>query len=170
MTEPPAPPARQGTGGQPPEPGGGILIRSADAAEVRGLQQSVLRPGGPLPADRPPPPDWLHLAAELHGRIVGAASLGPAPWPRRDLAELPQPTWQLRSMAVHASRRGGGIGTGLLEAALATAERNAAASLWAEARIAAVSLYVRSGWQVVGPKWHKPGVGPHRYVVRSWDR
>lgn len=151
-------------------PGPDLLIRPAGVAEVRPLQQSVLRPDGPLPSDRPTPAGWLHLAAELRGRIVGAASLGPASWPRPDLADLPQPTWQLRSMAVHPSRRGGGIGTALVEAAVAAAERQSAASLWAEARVQALPLYGRTGWRIVGPRWDKPGVGPHRYVVRLLTR
>ena len=38
--------------------------------------------------------------------------------------------------------------------------------LWATARVRALGLYRRSGWVVVGPEWDKPGVGPHRYVIR----
>ena len=33
-------------------------------------------------------------------------------------------------------------------------------------RVRALGLYRRSGWVVVGPEWDKPGVGPHRYVIR----
>jgi hypothetical protein len=40
-----------------------------------------------------------------------------------------------------------------------------AASLWADARVAALNLYLRGGWAVVGQEWHKPGIGPHRWIV-----
>lgn len=143
----------------------GVDVRRSGADEVRQLQQHVLRPNGPLPADRSPPPDWVHLAAWAGNAMIGAASLGPAPWPRPDLAPLDRPTWQLRSMAVREDRRNRGIGSALLQAAVDLATESGAGFLWAEARIAALSLYQRGGWTITGPEWHKTGVGPHRYVV-----
>lgn len=125
----------------------------------------VLRPAGPLPGDQPFPPDWRHLAAVVDGRIVGACSLGPSPWPRPDLAEPPQPQWQLRSMAVLPDHRGG-VGSALLSAAVEAAADEGAVCLWATARVAALGLYRRAGWRVVGPEWDKPGIGPHNYVIR----
>ncbi len=128
------------------------------------MQLQVLRPGGPLPGDRPFPPDWHHLAAVLNDEVIGACSVGPAPWPRPDLAEPPAPQWQLRSMAVAPEHRGG-VGSAVLTAAVDLAAGQGAGCLWASARVRALGLYLRGGWQLVGPEWDKPGVGPHRYVV-----
>lgn len=128
------------------------------------MQLRVLRPHGPLPGDGEHPPDWLHYAAWLDGRVVGACSVGPGAWPHPELAQLAEPHWQLRSMAVLPPARGG-TGTRLLAAAVAGAQQAGSGGLWAQARCEAVSLYTRAGWRVVGDQWWKPGVGPHRYVV-----
>ncbi len=125
----------------------------------------VLRPDGPLPGDRPFPPDWHHLAALVGGEVIGACSVGPAPWPRPDLAAPDAPQWQVRSMAVLPAHRGG-VGAALLSAAVDLASSQGAGSLWATARVPALGLYQRDGWRVVGPPWDKPGIGPHRYVIR----
>jgi GNAT superfamily N-acetyltransferase len=143
-----------------------IVVRLAAAVEVGDLQQSVLRPEGPLPQDTPLPDSALHVGAFDEGHpdvALGAASLLPAPWPGPGV--LARPTWQLRSMAVAAGLRGTGVGHRVLRHAVATAHAHGAASLWAAARVEAVGFYARSGWEVVGPDWVKPGVGPHRYVT-----
>ena len=143
-----------------------MRVRPASPDEVRAVQTRVLRPDGPLPGDRPHPASWRHLAAEVDGHVVGAVSVGPAPWRRPDLAPLPRPQWQLRSMAVLAEYRGG-VGARLLAAAVATAREAGAGGLWATARTAALGLYRRGGWRAVGEQWEKAGIGPHRYVVLS---
>lgn len=128
------------------------------------MQSRVLRPHGALPGDTEHPPDWLHFAARIGDRVVGACSVGPAEWPHPELAWLTAPHWQLRSMAVLPEARGG-TGTRLLVAAVAGARRAGAGGLWAQARTEAVNLYTRSGWRVVGDQWWKPDVGPHHFVV-----
>ncbi len=139
-------------------------VRTATAAEVRGVQLAVLRPHGPLPGDTGPPASWLHLAAETQGAVVGACSAGPAPWPHPELAHLAEPTWQVRSMAVLPEHRGG-VGALLLAAAVEHARAAGAGGLWAQARVEALNLYLRGGWRAVGPEWLKPGVGPHRWIT-----
>ncbi len=128
------------------------------------MQLSVLRPNGPLPGDSEPGPECRHVAAEVEGRIVGSCSICPAAWPHPQVTTLPEPTWQLRSMAVLPDFRGG-TGTQLLSAAVDLAWRSGAACLWANARVAALGLYRRCGWTVVGEQWQKPGVGPHRWIT-----
>ncbi|MGB7982768.1 MAG: GNAT family N-acetyltransferase [Candidatus Nanopelagicales bacterium] len=142
-----------------------LIVRLADLAEVRGLQAAVLRPNGPLPADRPVPDDAVHVGAFEGLAAVGAASVVAAPWPGPEV--LAGPTWQLRSMAVRADRRGSGVGRQVLDLAVATAFDRGAASMWAGARLEALGFYTCAGWTVVGPRWAKPGVGPHRWVTRT---
>lgn len=144
-----------------------VDVRLASLSEVRALQQAVLRPNGPVLGDRPPPDDAVHIGAFAEGVPVGAATILPAPlpssWPA-DPADLPGPTWQLRSMAVAAGHRGTGVGALVLALAEGTAAGRGAATLWASARVPALSFYARAGWTVVGDEWDKPGVGPHRWV------
>jgi GNAT superfamily N-acetyltransferase len=144
--------------------GGVTSVRSATLDEVRAVQLAVLRPHGPLPGDQEPPADWVHLAADSDGTVIGACSVGPNPWPHPQLCALPAPQWQLRSMAVLPERRGG-VGAALLVAAVEQAWAGGAASLWAQARVEALRLYLRGGWSVVGEEWLKPGIGPHRWIT-----
>ena len=141
-----------------------FIVRPASIDEVRPVQQAVLRPAGPLAGDQPHPPDWLHFAAEINGEVVGACSVGPSDWVHLDVCVLPTPTWQLRSMSVLAQHRGG-VGTQLLITAVSGAQAAGTNCVWANARVAALNLYLRGGWTIVGQPWDKPGVGPHRYVV-----
>ncbi len=143
-----------------------LTVRLADEAEIRELQLAVLRPDGPQPADRPFPAGAVHVGAfDDDGPAVGATTIVPARWPGP--GELPGPTWQLRSMAVRADRRGSGVGLRVLDLAVATAFGLGAGSLWAGARLEALEFYTGAGWSVVGPEWVKPGIGPHRYVTRT---
>ncbi|HEX6887600.1 MAG TPA: GNAT family N-acetyltransferase [Candidatus Nanopelagicales bacterium] len=140
-----------------------LEVRVAQLAEVRPLQLAVLRPNGPLPGDAPPPAEALHVGAFDDGEAVGAASVMPAPWPGP--GSLPEPAWQLRSMAVRGDRRGSGVGSHVLRLAEDTAAGQGAVALWAAARLAALRFYQRAGWTPVGELWVKPGIGPHRYVT-----
>lgn len=142
-----------------------LVVRLAELEEVRDLQLSVLRPNGPLPADLPPPPGMQNVGAFEDGRPIGAASVVAAPWPGP--GEVLAPTWQLRSVAVRADRRGSGVGRRVLDLAVQTAFDRGAATLWAAARLEALDFYTRSGWSVIGPAWVKAGVGPHRWITRS---
>jgi GNAT superfamily N-acetyltransferase len=141
------------------------VIRVATYEEVRAVQLEILRPHGALPGDTQPTDEWLHVAAEVDARIVGACSVGPARWHHPQVVALPEPHWQVRSMAVLPEFRGG-VGAALLGAAVELANGSGAGSLWANARVEALNLYLRAGWQIVGPEWIKAGIGPHRWIVR----
>jgi aminoglycoside 6'-N-acetyltransferase len=144
-------------------PAESLEVREAGVSEVRALQLSIMRPEGPLPTDHPLPPDAVHVGAFDDGMVVAAASILENPW--AGPGELADPAWQLRSMVVRADRRGSGAGARVLEQAVASARSRGAAALWATARVRALGFYTRRGWQVVGPEWIKPGVGPHRWIV-----
>jgi GNAT superfamily N-acetyltransferase len=139
-----------------------LVVRAAQAAEVRLLQAAVLRPDGPLPGDQPPPPEALHVVALQDGVVVGAATILPAPWPGP--GRTPEPAWRLRGMVTAPGARRSGIGRAVLEQAVTLAVGRGAGSLWAEARGSALGFYRRLGWAVVGAEWIKPGAGPHRYI------
>ena len=78
---------------------GTLVVRVATLAEVRPLQQAVLRPDGPLPGEPPVPEDMQCVGAYDDGVLVGTGAVLRRPWPGP--GSLPEPVWQLRSMAVH---------------------------------------------------------------------
>lgn len=143
----------------------GLVVRIADRAEVRAVQAGVLRPEGPLPRDRPPPPDAVHIGAFDGEGAVAAVRVLPAPAPAG--LRMLGPTWQLSGMAVRADWRGIGVGRRVHDRAVRTAHERGAESLWAAARVESQAFYLGNGWSAVGPIWDKPGVGPHRHITLS---
>jgi GNAT superfamily N-acetyltransferase len=139
-----------------------LVVRVAEVAEVRPLQLAVLRPTGPLPGDRPPPADALHVAALRDGVVIGAATVLPEPWPGP--GAIAEPAWRLRAMVVAEGVRETGVGRAVVERAAELAASQGARSLWAEARSSALGFYELSGWTVIGDEWIKAGIGPHRYI------
>jgi GNAT superfamily N-acetyltransferase len=139
-----------------------FVVRVADVAQVRPLQLAVLRPEGPLPGDRPPPADAVHIGAFRDGVAIGAASVLPERWPGPDA--IREPCWRLRAMVVAEAERGTGIGRAVLDHAVEVAAARGAGSLWAEARSSAIRFYQQAGWTVVGDEWMKAGIGPHRHI------
>lgn len=139
-----------------------LIVRTADLSEVRPLQRAVLRPGGRLPGDRPPPADALHVAALRDGVVIGAATVLAEPWPGPGTVD--QPAWRLRAMVVTEGERGAGVGRAVLDHAVSLATSHGAGSMWAEARSHALGFYLGAGWTVRGEEWIKPGIGPHRYI------
>lgn len=137
-------------------------MRTADLSEVRPLQLSVLRPDGPLPGDRPPPADALHVAALRDDVVIGAATVLAERWPGPGTVR--EPAWRLRAMVVAESERGAGVGRAVLDHAVALAVSQGAGSMWAEARSRALEFYLAAGWTMCGEEWIKPGIGPHRYI------
>lgn len=146
-----------------------LHVRETGFEQVRSVQQQVLRPNGPLPADTAVPSGSIHLGAFLSSGCVGAVTLSPTGWPGQvpipgRLSSELRSCWQLRSMAVAGGFRGGGIGRQLLLAAQDLAWSRNVGLLWAAARTSALEFYTKAGWCVIGPEWDKAGVGPHRYI------
>lgn len=127
------------------------------------MQLAILRPDGPLPGDRPPPTQALHIGAFRDGVAIGAATVLPEQWPGP--VAIHEPSWRVRGMVVAGADRGAGIGRSVLNCAVEVAAARGAGSMWAEARSAALGFYERAGWTVVGDEWMKAGIGPHRYIL-----
>ena len=90
----------------------------AAGAAALALQTAVLRPDGPLPGDSEHAIGALTVAAIDGEVVVGAVTVDRARWPVPDLAVLPDPQWQLRSLAVAPAARGSGLGGQLVAAAV----------------------------------------------------
>lgn len=118
-----------------------ILVREITAAEAYPLRRSVLRTGTistEVAFDRDD--EGFHLAGFDGDDIVGVSSWLP----------LDSTTYQLRGMATDPTRRGEGIGSLLLSAGLAMANELGAQRIVANARVAALGLYLRHGFESVG--------------------
>ncbi len=135
-------------------------IRVLPAAAVRPLRLSVLRSDG-RPEDVVWPgdddPAARHLGAFAAGKLVGIASIRPAPHPSD-----PRPDdWQLRGMATRSEVRGQGAGKAVLSACLAHAAGEGGRRLWCNARTSAAGFYERAGFSKVGAEFDVPAIGPH---------
>ena len=146
---------------------------------VRDLQWQVLR-GGPRPVDDselgPDAPTSFSVAARTGGpgvgEVVGAATFFLEPWQASAAVEEQPPDvaadthWRLRGMATDPAQQGLGIGALVLEAGLAEVAARGGRILWCNARVAALSFYVRQGFVVTGEVFATAGTGiPHR---RAW--
>jgi ribosomal protein S18 acetylase RimI-like enzyme len=146
-----------------------LRIAPTDAATTRELRRSVLRPqqapGTPMHGDAEP--DAVHLGAFAGDVLVGCCVLLPRPYPARP--DEPG-AWQLRGMAVAPSAQGRGIGTAVLEAAVAEARRHRGTVLWCDARSSAVGFYRAHGFRVDGDEFFHAESGlPHHRMERIID-
>lgn len=77
------------------------------------------------------------------------------------------PAWRLRGMAVASAHRGCGLGAELLAFVLREMDAREQAPIWCHAREAAISLYARAGFVVVGERFELPEIGAHALMVRA---
>jgi GNAT superfamily N-acetyltransferase len=143
------------------------MIRVVDASTTRPLRRAVLRPS--WPADAPisgdDAPDAVHLAGFADdGELVAACLLLPRPYPRQPDDDG---SWQLRGMATAEPVRGTGVGTRLLEAAVAQVRERGGRLLWCEARSSALGFYLHNGFVIDGAEYpHAETGAPHHYMHR----
>ena len=142
-----------------PKPGL-VTVRAVAASEVRPLRHAVLRPGRPLSAGNfsgDDEPTTNHFGAYRDGALLGVASVYRAGLPERPGV----PAIQLRGMAVEPDVRGSGIGRQLIHACVEFTRDNGVGLLWCNARVTAVGFYRKLGFEIVGPEFEIPDVGPH---------
>ncbi len=106
-------------------------------------------------------PESGHVAHLVDGAVVGTGTIRRRPLPGDGV-----PGWQIRGMAVEARHRGKGIGSSVLTALLEHADEHGGGPVWCHARIAAVSLYERHGFESVGERFDDPVAGPQVLMVR----
>jgi GNAT superfamily N-acetyltransferase len=130
------------------------------------LRQRVLRPhqpvrtvGFPGEAD---PRAGTYAARDDAGEVVGTATVYPEPCPWRP---TDPGAWRLRGMATDPELRGCGVGTAVLDAALAHVAAEGGTLVWCTARTPARAFYERAGFAAHGEVFEEPVIGPH---VRMW--
>ncbi len=142
------------------------MIRPISAAETIEVRWPVLRPGYPRESAVFAGDDLEtthHLGAfDGSGKLVGVASIYLVPMPGKpDAANA----WQLRGMATLPEARGSGQGRALVAACVDAARAAGGTVIWCNARISAAPFYGKHGWQILGPEFEIPTVGPH---FRMW--
>ncbi len=75
-------------------------------------------------------------------------------------------SWRVRGMATARALRGRGAGTAVLDALVRHAVAEGASRIWCNARVPALTLYERAGFEVASTEFEVSGIGPH-YVMEK---
>ena len=131
--------------------------------ETHPLRLAVLRFDTPTKEVVFPEDTWdgaLHLGVRVDGTLVATSS-----WIPRE--HNGQPAVQLRGMATAHEAQGTGIGALLLNAGCDRYRTAGETLVWARARDAAMSFYLRNGFEVEGDGFIDQATQlPHHLVVR----
>jgi GNAT superfamily N-acetyltransferase len=132
-----------------------MRVALVPVADTRSLRHSVLRPHEPSEAIAShEPPGAVAFAAFDDDRAdpIAVGLIGPegeAGW------------WRVRGMATEPEARGRGAGAALLTALIQYAREQGAIRVWCNARLGALTLYRRAGFEVVSERFEIPEIGPH---------
>lgn len=136
------------------------------AADTHDLRRRVLRDGTPSDVvvwEGDAEPGTFHLGARTPDGLIAIST-----WLRRRYPDRPaEDAVQLRGMAVDPDHRGTGVADRLLVTGLERCAAEGATLVWARARVAALSFYVRHGFVPTGAEYTDLTTGlPHRDVLR----
>jgi len=143
-----------------------VRIAAINAADTLAVRRPVLRPGRPPEDARYAGDDdvgTLHLGALVDGRLVAVATIIRQP----PVGEDDPGAWRVRGMATLPEHRGRGLGARLLDALVEHARGSGGGWVWCTARIGAVSLYRRAGFEPEGAPFEIPGIGQHLILRKS---
>ena len=144
-----------------------------EVGETLALRQAVLRPHQTLeevvlPGDDDPSTVAFAAVAPGGGLLsVARVTLEGAPFSIDDLAPAGTPEWRLRGMATQPDARNRGIGSAVLQTAMAYVASQGGGLLWCNARVPATGLYRRAGFTAFGEEWLDPDIGPHIVMWRQ---
>jgi len=150
-----------------------FTVTRVQVGETLALRQAVLRPHQnleevALPGDDDPS-TAAFAAVDPGGGVLSVArvTLDRALFPIDDLVPAGTPEWRLRGMATQPDARNRGIGSAVLQAAIAYVASQGGGLLWCNARVPATGLYRRAGFTTYGEEWLDPDIGPH---IVMWRR
>ena len=142
-----------------------IRVVEIGAEDTHQLRRSLLRDGtasDQVVFDGDEEPTTFHLGAVVDDDLVAIST-----WVSRRYADLPgHPGHQLRGMATVPTARGTGVSDELLVAGLGRCAELGSSVVWARARVAALSFYVRHGFEPRGHEYVDLTTGlPHQDIV-----
>ena len=140
-----------------------VTVAAVPAFRVLALRHAVLRPGRPESEARysvDDAPTTVHVAVvDDEDTVISCGTFFPEPLDG-------EPAWRIRGMATDQAHRGRGLGSAVLRAGVQHVADAGGTLVWCNARSAALSLYRRAGFEIVGDEFDTP-VGPHyRAVLR----
>jgi predicted GNAT family N-acyltransferase len=146
-----------------------VEIVDLPAQDTHALRKTILRDGTAsdvVEFDGDDLPSTFHLAVVIDGEIVAIST-----WLARDHPDHPDRAGvQLRGMATSPERRGTGISADLLAAGIDRCRTSGVELVWARARVAALSFYVRHGFESIGDEYTDPTTGlAHIDILRLLD-
>lgn len=144
-----------------------LSIARVPAMETHRLRAEVLHGGASLEAARVPSEDHpdvtTYAACDALGAVVSCVGLFSEPCP--DLPGHPGDGWRLRRLATAEEWRGRGVGTQVVEAALAHVAGLGGGVVWCNATPGGAALFARLGFATIGEPWQDPEFGSN---VRMW--
>lgn len=143
-----------------------ILIKEISADKTYALRHPLLREGRPIESCAMEGDDHshtIHLGAYLDGRLIGILSAMP-----NSCAEcLEQSAYQLRGIAVIHDLQGRGVAKTLIYKAIEIlCDRYKTKCIWLNARIAAQTLYLATGFIPIGAQFEIEPIGKHQRFVK----
>jgi ribosomal protein S18 acetylase RimI-like enzyme len=135
-----------------------IRVAAVPAELTRPLRKAVLRPHESLEELASHEQPGAHAVGAFEGeRLIAVGFVG---------ADGEPDEWRVRGMATEPDARGRGAGSAVLDALIEHAADQGATRIWCNARIPAVSLYARAGFEVESEEFEIPGIGPHVVMAR----
>jgi len=136
-------------------------------SDIYPLRHRILRPGQPLANCFFPFDDSAtHIACHVEGQIVAILSLFNEPLEGVDTKNA----WRIRGVATDQNFRRRGFASRLLVQAQAHVIEKAGSIIWCNARVNAIDLYVKHGFQTRGKQFHIADIGVHVVMAKPLTR
>lgn len=143
--------------------------------DIINLRQSVLHPNGPVTrVTYSPDTDTLaiHICVRKYGELVAVGTM----LPEDEQEARSESVWRIRGMAVHPEMQGKGLGGLILNEMFEVLKNTEVKTkmkvtlVWCNARVEALNLYTRFGFEVLDGEFDIPGSGPHRRLHLALPR
>ncbi len=136
------------------------MVRFINAGDVLDVRNEVLRDGKLSPEEcrfaNDEAEGSFHLGYYADNELAVIASFH-----RQGLTAYKGNGYQLRGMATLGQYRGKGFGNQLLNFGMVYLRGQQVDYLWCNARKAALTFYLNSGFEIISAEFDVPGIGPH---------
>jgi ribosomal protein S18 acetylase RimI-like enzyme len=142
-----------------------IEIRTIEAKETYPIRKEELRKNVSLShkMEGDEEPDTLHLGIFIEGELAGIVSLMKASIPTFQ----DEPQYQIRGMAMASCHQRKGLGKRLLKEAENRMKAKGVEFIWCNARVIALDFYLKMGYEIYGPVFELPEIGPHYKMYKK---
>jgi L-Ala-D/L-Glu epimerase len=148
-----------------------LINREPISQDIISLRQLVLHPAGTVEKVLYKNDDNVfagHFVIRKENEVVAVGTV----LPEDESETLSYRAWRIRGMSVHPEFQGLGLGTLLLDEILdyvknfkspiESTQPLKSEMIWCNARVEALNLYTKCGFEVLGEEFIIPGSGPHK--------